>query len=82
MEQNNQSRLNTIDHIAEGVEAKQDLLIGYTQDVIQKTAIIARELGVPQDYIRRWMKDREAQYISRISHVHSLISRTYKQNKQ
>jgi hypothetical protein len=69
------SETNPLDHIAEGVEVRYDLLMGYTEAVIESVAAVARDLGVPEEHIRRWVKARQEQKMSRIGHIHSLLDK-------
>ncbi len=64
-----------LDQIAQGVEVRYDLLMGYTQAVIESTAAIARDLGVPEEHIRRWVRARQEQRTSRISRIYSLLDK-------
>jgi hypothetical protein len=72
---NNSYGTTPLDHIAEGVEVRYDLLMGYTQAVIESTAVIARDLGIPEEHIRRWVKARQEQRMSRISRIYSLLDK-------
>jgi hypothetical protein len=66
-----------LDCIAEGVEAKYDLLTGYTQVVIESTAVIARSLGIPEDDIQRWVQARQQRSRSRISRIYHLLNKLH-----
>jgi len=72
---NNSYETTPLDHIAQGVEIRYDLLMGYTQAVIESTAVIARDLGVPEDDIRRWVRARQEQRMSRISRIYFLLDK-------
>jgi hypothetical protein len=72
---NKSCQTSPLDHIAEGVEVRYDLLTGYTQAVIQSTAAIARNLGVPDDDIRRWVRARQERSRSRISRIYRLLNK-------
>ncbi len=71
----NSCETSPLGHIAEGVEVRYDLLMGYTQAVIESTAVIARELGIHEDNIQRWVKARQEQSMSRISRIYSLLDK-------
>ncbi len=45
---------NEMNAIARGVEARLDLLTGYSRKVIQTTTNIGRQLGIPEKEIQRW----------------------------
>ena len=45
---------NEMNAIARGVEARLDLLTGYSRKVIQTTTNIGRQLGMPEKEIQRW----------------------------
>ncbi len=47
-----------IDAIACGVEAKLDLLIGYSKVVAQRTIDVARQLDIPEKQLQRWVNRR------------------------
>jgi len=64
-----------LDHIAEGVEVRYDLLMGYTQAVIESATAIARDLGIPEEDIRRWVRARQEQRMSRVSRIYSLLDK-------
>jgi hypothetical protein len=72
---NNSYETTPLDQIAQGVEIRYDLLMGYTQAVIESTAVIARDLGVPEDDIRRWVRARQEERMSRISRIYSLLDK-------
>lgn len=72
---NNSYDTTPLDSIAQGVEVRYDLLMGYTQAVIESTAVIARSLSVPEDHIQRWVKARQEQSASRISRIFSLVDK-------
>jgi hypothetical protein len=72
---NNSCEISPLDHIAEGVEVKYDLLTGYTQSIIESTAVIARDLGISEDHIRRWVRARQEQSMSRICHICFLLDK-------
>jgi len=72
---NNSYETSPLDHIAQGVEARYDLLMGYTQAIVESTAVIARELGIPEDNIQRWVKAQQEQSISRMSRLYSLLDK-------
>ncbi len=61
-----------LDHIAEDVEIGYDLLMGYTQAVIENTAVIAKDLGFPEEQILMWVRARQERSESRISRIYSL----------
>ncbi len=50
------SKMNAIAH---GVEAKYELLTGYSYIVTQRTIEIAQQLGIPEEEIQRWADGRE-----------------------
>ena len=49
---------NQIDAIAHGVEAKLDLLDGHSKIVTQRTIDVARQLGIAEAEIQRWVAAR------------------------
>ena len=71
----NSYETNPLEFIAQGVEARYDLLMGYTQVVTERTAVIARDLGIPEDHIERWAMVRQEQSMSRIRRVYSLLDK-------
>ena len=44
-----------MDAIAAGVEIRYDLVTGLSTRVIEETAAIAQELGIPDDVTQRWV---------------------------
>ncbi len=50
--------LSEMDAIALGVEAKVDILTGYSQLVTERTADIARQLDIPEAEIKGWIAAR------------------------
>ncbi len=47
-----------MDAIARGVEARQELLIGFSKTVTERTIDIARQLGIDEKEIQRWVAAR------------------------
>jgi DNA-binding response OmpR family regulator len=50
-----------MDAIAVGVEVDLDPFAAYPKTIIQRTAEIARRLGISERKIRKWVKERQAQ---------------------
>jgi hypothetical protein len=71
----NSYETSPLEHIAQGVEIRYDLLMGYTEAVIESTAVIARDLGVPDEQILTWVKARQERSMSRISRIYSLLDK-------
>jgi len=63
------SRMNAI---AYGVEAKLDLLGGYSHGVIQGTIEVAQHLGIAEEEIQEWVRAREMQNSERRQAIQSL----------
>jgi hypothetical protein len=72
---NSSCQTSLLDYIAQGVEARFDLLMGFTQLVIGSTAAIAKDLDIPEDHIRGWVKARQEQRMSRISRIYFLLDK-------
>ena len=66
---------NPLDSIAQGVEARYDLTMGYAQAVTESTAVIASGLGIPEGHIQRWVKARQERSASRIRRIYSLMDK-------
>ena len=47
-----------MDALADGVEARLNLIVGHSQIVCQRTIEIARQLGLPEKEIQRWAAER------------------------
>lgn len=54
LKQATEESLIEMNAIACGIEARHDLLIGYSEIVIQETINIAQHLGIPEKEIHRW----------------------------
>ncbi len=50
--------LNRLIFIAEGVEARHNLLYGHSEMVVQETVDVARYLEIPEEEIQQWVADR------------------------
>ena len=49
-----------MDAIARGVEVRHDLIFGHSKIIAQETVDIARQLGIPEKVINRWVDARSA----------------------
>ena len=58
VEEKGKQTLGELDAIALGVEARIDQLTGYSRQVIEKTADIARRMGLSEKEIQRWIDIR------------------------
>jgi len=62
--------------IAYGVEAKLDLLSGYSHGVTQGTIEVARHLGIAEEEIQEWVSAREMRNSERRQTIQSLQEKT------
>ncbi len=67
--------VDKMDAIAYGVEARHELIIGYTRNVIEETIAIARKLGVPEHEIKKWSSSRSIHDKERIRIIESTFKR-------
>ena len=61
--------LNEIEAIARGVEARQDMLDVHSEKVIQKTIVVARQMGFSQDKIQQWVAAKGEEKSKKIKQV-------------
>ncbi|MDH5695200.1 MAG: response regulator [Dehalococcoidia bacterium] len=66
------SRMNAI---ARGVEAKYELLTGYSNTLTQRTVKIARQLGIPEKEIQKWADARARLESERNGEITSLLGK-------
>lgn len=67
-----------LDCIAYGVEIRYDLITGHTQVVIQETARIAQDLGIPAEQIVKWVKKRQRKFMRQVHDMDSILERLQK----
>lgn len=67
--------LDVMGAIAQGVEAKCDLLTGYSQMVTEGVTAIARELDIGEKKIQRWRVAREKLYSAKNEVIKSALNR-------
>ena len=68
---------NEMNAIAYGVEAKYDLLIGYSEIVTQETVDIARHLRIPEKEIQSWAAARARLVSERDRAIKSSLSKLW-----
>ena len=62
-----------IDSIARGVEITLQSETGHSMILIKRTAAIALEIGVPEDYIARWVEERQMKILEEMEYMSSLL---------
>jgi len=67
--------LNPMDTIAHGVEAKLDSLDGHSRMVTERTIEVARELGITESEIQRWLVARLRQHSERDKVIRSCLDK-------
>ena len=64
-----------MDAIARGVEAREELLTGYSKTVTERTIDIARQLGMAEEEIQRWVAARAMLDSERNRIIESLLDK-------
>jgi two-component SAPR family response regulator len=64
-----------ISAIAQGIEAQIDYLDSHSKMVTQKTADLARWLGLPDKDIRKWVSVRNKKFVARNNRIKSILDR-------
>ena len=73
--QTSREAFNQMNAIARGVEAKLDLLFGYSKIVTQETCDIARRIDIPERGIRRWVALRARHDAKRNAAIKSSLNK-------
>jgi DNA-binding NtrC family response regulator len=69
------STINSIESIALGVEARQEMLDAHSEKVIQQTAVIARQMNFTEEKIQEWISIRSDENSRKIKPFTDSISK-------